>query len=296
MPKRCANLAVSHRGAWRPDWHRLALLVGLLAVACSTSVTSGLPATAPPAVAPGKVTVRALDYRFSLPSSWPGGWVALTLLNNGSEPHQLQLARLMGRASLATLGDDFEHDPAAAFAQLTLAGGPDAVEPGGGQEVTVLLTQGSYVALDLAVGSDGMQNVRKGMIQAFTVGGPSIVQAPIAAGTLVERSFGFDIPPIPARPAILLVHNDSRDDSHEAAIVQLAASVQEADVLGFLRSPSGPPPFRFVGGMAALQPGQSGYLHLDLDPGRYVVFCAVTDPDTGRFHFDQGMIQTFTVS
>src|SRR5260370_23972616 len=127
MPKRCANLAVSHRGAWRPDWHRLALLVGLLAVACSTSVTSGLPATAPPAVAPGKVTVRALDYRFSLPSSWPGGWVALTLLNNGSEPHQLQLARLMGRASLATLGDDFEHDPAAAFAQLTLAGAPDAV-------------------------------------------------------------------------------------------------------------------------------------------------------------------------
>src|SRR5260370_29795784 len=115
----------------------------------------------------------------------------------------------MGRASLATLGDDFEHTPSAAFAQLTLAGGPDAVEPGRGQEVTVLLTQGSYVALDLAVGSDGVQNVRKGMIQAFTAGGPSIAQAPIAAGTLVERSFGFDIPPIPAPPAFLLVHTAS---------------------------------------------------------------------------------------
>jgi hypothetical protein len=276
----------------------LLLLLPLALAACSGQSSASTPAREPATGPPTSVAVRAIEYRFNMPARWPSGWVTVTLLDDGGQAHQLQLARLRPGASLHELRSDFAGNPAAAFALLVLAGGPDTVEPGLDQQVTVWLDPGSYVALDLSVGADGVQNVNHGMVQPFTIDLPAVQTEPLAQGTLVEHSMpmGYDLPPIAAGPVVLQVQDRSSKDDHEAAIVQPAAGKGVGDVVAFLRAPEGPPPFRFRGGLAALEPGQSGFLHLDLDPGSYVVLCLVTDPDTGRFHFEEGMIQAFTVT
>jgi hypothetical protein len=278
------------------------VLPAILLTACASGASA--PAGRPPvpnAVASGatagaSVTVRAVERRFLLPAHWPSGWVTVTLLNDGAQPHQLQLARLRPGASAGTLRSAFLGSPAAAFAQLELAGGPDTVEPGTGQQVTVRLDRGSYVALDLSVGPDGVQNVKEGMLQPFEADQPPAGGPPLSSATLVERSFRFEVPAISARPSTLEVRNDSGMDAHEAAVVQPATGQGLQGVQAFLDAPTGPPPFRFVGGMAALEAGQAGFLSLDLAPGSYVLLCAVTDAATGRFHFEEGMIQPFTVT
>jgi hypothetical protein len=276
---------------------RVLLLLPALLAACSGPAPRAAARPVQPAPSPtGTITVRAVEHRFLMPAHWPSGWVTVSLLDDGGQPHQLQLARLRPGASVAEVQRDFAGRPVAAFAQLVLAGGPDIVEPGLGQQVTVWLVPGSHVALDLSVGPDGVQNVNAGMIEPFTVDGPALQGEPAAQGTLVESSFTFEVPPVPAGPVVIRVTNRSAEDGHEAAIVEPSAGRGAPDVLAYLRAPGGPPPFRFAGGMAGLEPGQTGFLRLDLDAGSYVLVCLVTDPDTGRFHFDEGMIQPFTVA
>jgi hypothetical protein len=272
------------------------LLAVALVVACGPASTPAARKPAPSAMSPDHVTVTAREYRFIMPATWHSGWAAVTLLNDGAAPHQLQLARLRSGVSSEQVRTAFlRGDARAAFAGLELVGGPDTVEPGLGQLVMVRLDPGDYLGLDLASGADGVQNVSHGMLQPFTVSGPPAGAEPSAQGDLVERSFGYAVLPIPARRVVLRVRNVSADDAHEAAIVRPESGRDIDDVLSFLRRPAGPPPFRFVGGVAGLEPGGISYLNLELDAGSYVLFCFVTDPETGRFHFDEGMIQSFTV-
>jgi hypothetical protein len=275
----------------------LAALVSVaLAAGCGSAAPPAPRAPAPSPPTPDRVTVTAREYRLAMPAAWRSGWATVTLLNDGAAPHQLQLARLRAGAGSDQVRAAFlRRDPAAAFAGLELVGGPDTVEPGLGQQVIVRLDPGDYVGLDLAAAPDGVQNVGHGMVQPFTVSGPPAGTEPPAAGDLVERSFGFALPPIAAGRVVLRVRNASAEDAHEAAIVRPDPGRDAGDVLAFLRRRAGPPPFRFAGGAAGLEPGGVSYLGLELDPGRYVLLCFVTDPATGRFHFDEGMIQPFTV-
>jgi hypothetical protein len=47
--------------------------------------------------------------------------------------------------------------------------------------------------------------------------------------------------------------------------------------------------------MSPIAPGSTEWLMLSLNPGRYVTFCFVTDPATGKPHVMLGMIYPFTV-
>jgi hypothetical protein len=274
------------------------LTTALFAIACSQSgaLSADRTSTSAAPSATG-VVVRALDDKFVMPARWPGGWVSVTLLDDGGEPHQLQLARLRSNVSLDTIRSAFASNPAAAFVQLVLAGGPDFVVPGRGQQVTVWLEAGDYVGFDLAVGPDGIQNVNEGMLQQFSAGANAPAAEPTASLEIVELStpMHFEVPDIPAGPVVVRVTDESPEDDHEAAILQLAAGITFKEVISYLRSPQGPPPFLFAGGMAALEPRQTGYLSLDLQPGAYALVCFVSDPESGRFHWEQGMIQPFGV-
>ena len=61
------------------------------------------------------------------------------------------------------------------------------------------------------------------------------------------------------------------------------------------KKPGAPFPFLFVGGMSPIAPGSTEWLRLSLNPGRYVTFCFVIDPATGKPHVMLGMIYPFTV-
>jgi len=56
-----------------------------------------------------------------------------------------------------------------------------------------------------------------------------------------------------------------------------------------------PLPAEAVGGMQAIPPGATQRLQLDLEPGRYVVVCAVPAAD-GTPHYDHGMVEEVVVT
>ena len=63
----------------------------------------------------------------------------------------------------------------------------------------------------------------------------------------------------------------------------------------FFQSPSGPPPFEELGGLAALAPGGAGWIKIDLEPGTYAAFSFLVDQRSGEPQLALGVITQFTV-
>jgi hypothetical protein len=99
---------------------------------------------------------------------------------------------------------------------------------------------------------------------------------------------------LPAGRSTLRVVNDGQQ-FHEIAVMRLAPGKTLDDAKGFFSAPAGPPPFEPLGGMQGLDPGGSGYMTLDLQPGQYVAVCHIPDRASGKSHLSLGMIAGFTV-
>ena len=281
----------------------LILLVWIV-VGCSSPATPPVLVHATPRSLPAipTITITALDYAYSMPANLDiqAGLVSFALVNNGSQPHQAQVARLNSGVTDGQVVDQLitKKNQNAAFSLLSFEGGPDVVAAGYGQEVTLNLTTGQYVLLCLVVGSDGIPHVDKGMIHFFNVSSSSSHLAPPQdAGVVMMKNFSFSLPTSisHARTQTLLVTNGD-SEPHELSIVRLAAHKTASDVRAFYQAPAGAPPFVEVGGMAALDAGASAWLSLSLDPGNYVVYSYMPDIKTGQSQLFLGMIASFTVS
>jgi hypothetical protein len=269
----------------------VALLALLAAAACTDSNdTSDESALTP------RVTVLASEYSYQMPDEIQAGTATLTLRNEGAEPHHAQLARLKPGVTQEQLMARLRQDPEGAVASLlSFTGGPASVPPAGSQEVTLDLAPGDYVMLCFVPSADGVPHLAKGMFRPFRgTASPAEAQPPPAEGEVVLRDFSFTVPDVDANRTSIKVTN-AGPQPHEMVIVRPAEDATLEDVRAFVSTLTGPPPFTDAGGMQALDPGASGWLTLDLSPGRYVMVCAVPDPATGRRHVDLGMIAPFEV-
>src|SRR5215472_10392900 len=149
--------------------------LGFLA-GCGTPPASNGGRTQPTPTSPSSipaVTIIAVDYGYIMPETITvqAGLVDVALVNNGTQPHQAQVARLNPGVTRAHVLDELvtKRDLAAAFALFMFMGGPDTISPGYGQETILSLPAGSYVLLCFVAGQDGIPHIDKGMIQFFTV-------------------------------------------------------------------------------------------------------------------------------
>src|SRR5262249_239277 len=223
------------------------------------------------------VTITAVDYGYLMPETitLQARLVHVPLVNNGTQPDQAQVARLNPGVTRAQVLDELvtKRDLAAAFALFTFMGGPDTISPGYGQETILSLSAGSYVLLCFVEGPDGIPHIDKGMIHFFTVS-PAQDQRtlPQADGEVVMQDFRFHLPQVITQSRPLTLHVTSQGtDPHELNIVKLAQGKGIRDIAAFFQSPSGPPPFEELGGLAALAPGGSGWIKIHLEPGTYAV-------------------------
>jgi len=227
------------------------------------------------------------------------GLVDVALVNNGTQLHQAQVARLNPEVTRAEVLDELvtKRNLAAAFLLFTFMGGPDTIAPGYGQETILSLRAGSYVLLCFVEGPDGIPHIDKGMIHFFTVS-PAQGQEklPQADGEAVMQDFRYRLPEVltQSRPLTLHVTNQG-SEPHELNIVKLAQGKGIRDIAAFFQSPSGPPPFEELGGLAALAPGGSGWIRINLVAGTYAVFSFLVDQRTGKPQLTVGMITQFTV-
>src|SRR5215469_7462809 len=277
----------------------LLILTGMLAgCAGNTTPTSLTQPTSTSRSAFPVIPITAVDYGYIMPSTLDvrAGLVDIAMVDNGTQPHQTQLARLKPGVTAQQVIDEFitKRNQAAAFSLLTLLGGPDIVSPGYGQETILNLPAGQYVLLCLVVGQDGIPHINKGMIHFFTVEPSSTQeqeQPPQSDGAVIMRESGYVLPRVMTRArALTLYVTNQGSQAHEFNIVKLAAGKGIQDIFSFFQAPSGPPPFEEEGGMAALVAGGSGWIKTHLEPGTYAAFSFIPDQRTGKPQLTQRMI------
>jgi hypothetical protein len=278
----------------------LLLTAGVLA-GCKPERTAAQPGSSARAdaasAAPAVVTVTATDYKLAVPASIPAGVVTLRLVNHGKELHQAQLVRIADGKTMADLEAALKQaGPPPSWA--TFVGGPNAVVPGQESASTSELTPGSYVALCLIPGPDGVPHVMKGMAQPFQVTGSSAQAAlPAAQDTirLVDYAFELSRPLTAGHHTILVVNGGPQ--THELVLLRMTPGKTVKDFGGWVDAGmKGPPPAMPMGGVAALENGDQSVLSVDLPSGEYGLVCFVPDARDGKYHLLHGMGETFQVS
>lgn len=266
-----------------------------------SSTTPTTPTTAAQQSIPS-VTIKAMDFSFDQPKTIPAGLVDLTLINNGAQPHQIQLFRITDGNFDEFASAMKKNGPVLSTLQMiTAAGGANTIDPGGQQEVILNLTPGEYASVCFVSGSDNIFHFMKGMLQHVSVvGSPTTSQTPPQASTVITlKDFSIDVPKsVTAGAATWKVVNEG-PQFHEMDILKLHSGVtfeQFQKLLSSQGPPAGPPPFDDLGGIAGLQPGTAGWIKLNLQPGNYVALCFIPDMKTGKPHFMLGMISPFTAA
>ena len=296
--------------AWGPLMLVLAALLTALIAGCTSSSGTSTTATSVPgarptaeAVNPAKlsmITLTAYDDSFAMPTTFAAKLTVVKLVNAGSQPHQASFGRIKPGVTVEqVLAAAKRGSSAEPYIEslLDFAGGPNVISPHGQQETILNLRPGHYVALCFVRGPDGRPHYQMGMITPFTVTaapGQASAGEPKADAVVKLVNFGYVMPASFKKGDLVKVVNQS-NEAHEMAIVQLAPGKTVQDILAWANKPTATVPFLFVGGMAAIAPGSADWLRLSLNPGRYVTFCLVTDPATGKPHVMLGMISPLTV-
>jgi hypothetical protein len=281
----------------RNPYHLLVATAVLLAALLTGACTAITPTSAPAASMP-EIIIKASDFTFDMPDKIEAGLVALTLENDGKEPHHAQLARLNDDVTMEQFTAALRQQPEAALPLVTLAGGVGIAAPGKSERVMLELKEGRYVVLCFVSGEDNIPHLAKGMIKPFEVIASTdkvMVREPKADYTVVMKDFAFVMPPeIKAGSQVWKVTNEG-PQPHELAIVKLARGKTMADIQAYMQKPEGLPPFKDAGGLQAIATGMSGWINVNLQPGDYLALCFVPDPVSGRAHIELGMITPFTV-
>lgn len=238
------------------------------------------------------------EYTFTIPAQVPEGATQLTLVNGGAESHHAQIFALDEGRSVADLGEALSTgDPAAALEVGTFVGGTGLVGPGTTSRADAILdlAPGEYVVICFVPDEEGVPHVAHGMMKQFEVVADDNPDTPPSADVEVVLSdYAFDLPDTIASDAVLAVTNAADTEAHEIVFLDPDDGANTADVAAALDADT-EPPATGVGGMQALLPGSTEMLQLDLEPGEYIVVCAVTSPD-GTPHYHHGMINVVTVT
>lgn len=267
------------------------------------------------------VELTALDYAIVAPDSIPQGWTTFRLRNAGEQEHFVVIWPLpegrtfddyleqilapfevtshayhageLDRAGLmAGLGEAL---PDWAGELLTGRGGPGLTAPRRTSQTTVRLEPGDYVLECYVRAPDGNYHSMMGMVRPLTVTTES-QQAPEpeaditlklsnyaieGAGTIAAGEYTVRVD-VAENPEGLLRH-----DLHLARLDadgDIEAAVAWMDWVDAMQAPA---PVEFLGGVEQLPAGSSGFLHVELEPGRYLWISEEYAP--------RGMYREFTV-
>src|SRR5688572_15064390 len=147
--------------------------IGILAVSLVLVFASCAEDTEPEAqqAEPEAIAVEADDYKFAAPKSVASGAVAVTLSNNGDEPHQAQLFQLNEGVEIGDLVNAAKED-ASGLGLLEMGsykGGPNAIDPGESQVATASVDAGDYAFVCLVPDAKGQAHLGLGMVSALEV-------------------------------------------------------------------------------------------------------------------------------
>jgi uncharacterized cupredoxin-like copper-binding protein len=243
-----------------------------------------------------KVTISTAEYRFTVPSTFKGGLVEITLDNSaGKESHEAGLTRLDSGKTLADFRAIDQDGPPPPWTHS--AGGPGPVLPGKKAVYTTNLEAGTYTLICFVPAPDGVDHAKKGMLAETQVTAGTNGALPKADANITTTEFKFaGTENLKAGTQSVGVTNPGRQ-LHNIAVFVMAPGKKAPDVAAFFSAtpPAGPPPFTGIAGLVApLAPGVAAVRTLELEKGvTYAFYCFVPDTD-GTPHFVKGMVAEIT--
>lgn len=202
----------------------------------------------------------SMTHRFEPLEDVTAGPAQPNLVNEGMEPHHVQLLKLNEGVTMDDVGAALATGNPGALLEIgSFAGGTGVVDPGSESTADALvdLEEGTYVMLCFIEGSDGLPHLAKGMVDAFEVGPADgdVGQLPEPDVTVNLVDFGFDIDELPASGVVEVV-NTANAQLHEMNLLRLAEGKTAQDVTEFFEGgPSGPPPVLECGRHAGTDAG-----------------------------------------
>lgn len=226
----------------------------------------------------------------------PSGWTRITLVNHGPSLHHAQLIRFSEGKTLADLEEYMKSGAMATPSWMEEVGGPNPPPPGGTAVTTEMLEPGNYAVICVVDVPDHVPHIMKGMAKPFVVT-PALSSTvePTADVTMTLADYSFtSSTPLTAGQHVVRVEN-AATQPHELVIVRLADGKTPDDLMAWGATYEGDLPGATMGGLAAIKPGGSAYVNLDLTPGNYVLLCFVPDKGDGKPHVMHGMMHPFTI-
>lgn len=231
----------------------------------------------------------------SAPESAEAGLAEITLTNDTDSSADLQLIRVEGERSaeevVAGLGKAIQGQefPEWFFA----AGGVGTLEAGKSATVTQVLQPGSYYAFNTEGGQPDAKTV------AVTKVSGDEVDEEVEGGeaTVEGAEYVFNAETLPAGTTEIAFDNIGAQPHHLIASKFVDDKATAEDVEKFFKTEKGKPPISEKGtrSTAVLEGGEAQLVTLDLEPGRYALYCFITDREGGPPHAFKGMIDEVEV-
>jgi uncharacterized cupredoxin-like copper-binding protein len=162
----------------------LTLPAGNYAMLCMVPDTAGVPHFAKGmfralTVTPGAATpapeptpdivIHLKDYQFDVTGAVTAGPHTIRIVNDGPQMHEMLLAEMAPGKKPMDLVNFVERNHMRGMPPAKPMGGATALSPGASEEITVMLTPGTYGLFCFLPGPDGKDHVMHGMVKALTV-------------------------------------------------------------------------------------------------------------------------------
>jgi hypothetical protein len=283
-------------------WPLPALLLAAAALTLAACGDKKQAAKATPTRLAVTVTEAGQSAKYALPASVQGGLVTLTVTNQGKAPHAAQLARLDGNHTAQEALKIVSSPTAKTPAWLHAQGGLGPVPPGSTLVATVNLRAGKYFVSDLGgPGSSGPPGSTDFKVTGGTPGRLPATPTTVDAAKIAEHKYEWKLSGAPLKTGSNTVtfKSGGKDALHFIGAFRVAGNPSKAEIAKALAS-NGPPP-KFIDqsslyNTAALDGELAQVTKLELSkPGRYVLFCPLTDREGGKSHDQEGLLTTVEV-
>ena len=275
--------------------HRVASLAATLAMCLVTVGVSAAVAPSAGAAGSNSLTVKAGEYTYKFSGSPKAGWTQINFENDGVEYHMMAVFPLKKGVTVAQLTKAAESQDQNAFDPISgkgqVFGAPQFLGPATKTSVITKLAAGHYGILCYIPAPDGESHIAHGMVKVFDVSGSKSSLTPptdgLVAVTLADDAITLPTSGMPAHGWAKITNNASEPrDFTLGRFATSTTTLEEADAYfdAFFESgtpPPGEPPATIMGGAQTIAPGASGYVQLDLKPGKFVFVSDTDDDDDG---------------
>lgn len=274
-----------------------ACMLALSLVACvappivtTPPAASTAEAAQPADAATASLVLRHTDDAIMIPDAIPAGLRRVTIENAGADWHASIIRRLQDDVTMEQFVAAFQENPFESLPLTVQLGGPD-LPPGAVVETAFDFTPGQYVVVDNWTAPPRMQ--------PFTVtpGDTADDPAPEAAVTVEMREHEFVMPATLAAGRQWWEFRNTGDTVHQVGIIRLAPDATVDDIVAWLDSEDGPPPWDDIAFWNVMSPGEASWGEIELPPGDFLVLDFLPDfANDGAANFALGMLKEITVT